>query len=76
MWKDLEVSSKDSNIKWKLVVSHRPLYCSNQETGDCVTNFWYLRPFEALFQKYKVDFLLWSHEHFYETLSFMKDFKM
>ena len=65
-------AEKDSRIKWRAVVSHRPIYCGDYDTSDCQMNLLYLRPFDELYRKYKVDVLLESHEHFYERL-FLRD---
>ena len=62
--------SNDPQVKWKVVLSHRQIYCGEYATrDDCTQNYYYLKPFEALYRKYKVDLLLAGHEHFYERLS-------
>lgn len=62
---------------WIIVVGHRPMYCSNNNTDDCTHHETLTRagiPFlkwfglEDLFFKYGVDLQIWAHEHSYERL--------
>ncbi|KAF7267331.1 hypothetical protein GWI33_019449 [Rhynchophorus ferrugineus] len=62
---------------WIIVVGHRPMYCSNNNTDDCThyetltrTGLPFLSWFglEDLFYEYGVDLQIWAHEHSYERL--------
>lgn len=71
---ELKKVANDSTVKWRSVVTHRPIYCGEFATRkDCFQNFYYLKAFEQLYRKYKVDFLLAGHEHFYERLVVLDD---
>lgn len=62
---------------WIVTYGHRPMYCSNENGDDCThletlvrvglpfTHFFGL---EDLFYKYGVDVEIWAHEHCYERL--------
>ena len=68
--------NKDSEtIRWRVVITHRPIVCGWLEKNDCSINQLALKPFEELYRKYKVDALLLAHEHIYERLRFMKNFE-
>ena len=73
---DLKKSSLNEDVKWRVVMTHRPIYCSDSATIDCFINPITIRPFEALYNKYKVDFHLNGHEHFYERLKFIDGFQL
>lgn len=73
---DLMLASANPDIKWKVIVTHRPIYCSDEGTTDCITNFWYLHRFEALYKKFNISVLLESHEHFYERVEPISNFKI
>lgn len=61
--------SQREDIKWRVVVTHRAIYCGEYATRqDCVVNFYQLKPFDELYRKYKVDIMISGHEHFYERL--------
>ncbi|XP_066147683.1 acid phosphatase type 7 [Euwallacea fornicatus] len=62
---------------WIIVMGHRPMYCSNNNTDDCTHHETLIRvglPFlhffglEDLFYNYGVDLEIWAHEHSYERL--------
>lgn len=62
---------------WIIVVGHRPMYCSNLNTDDCTHHETLTRvglPFlhwfglEDLLYNYGVDLEIWAHEHSYERL--------
>jgi len=72
--KELEKSQNDSSIAWRVVVSHRPIYCGEfPQRRDCTDNFYYFKAFEDLYRRYKVNLLLGGHEHFYERLRVLDD---
>lgn len=70
---------------WIVTFGHRPMYCSNDNGDDCsymetitrkglpITNFFGL---EKLFYKYGVDVEFWAHEHSYERLWPIYDYKV
>ncbi|XP_063167808.1 acid phosphatase type 7 [Candoia aspera] len=69
---------------WIITMGHRPMYCSNNDRDDC-TQFEStvrkgLKPdrygLEDLFYKYGVDLELWAHEHSYERLWPVYDYKV
>lgn len=70
---------------WIVTFGHRPMYCSNANADDCTNHQSLVRvglPFfnwfalEDLFFKYKVDLELWAHEHSYERMWPMYNFKV
>lgn len=86
--KDLLEANKPENRKlrpWIITYGHRPMYCSNENGNDCTHNETLVRvglPFthffglEDLFYKYGVDVELWAHEHSYERLWPIYDYKV
>lgn len=64
------------DVRWRVVISHRPIYCGWTLKKDCTCNFYYLKPFDDIYRKYKVDVFLLAHEHIYERLKFMTDFTL
>ncbi|KAK4878360.1 hypothetical protein RN001_010866 [Aquatica leii] len=70
---------------WIVVMGHRPMYCSNSDPADCAHNetrtrvgipFFHIFGLEKLFYDHKVDVLIWAHEHSYERLWPIYDFKI
>jgi len=77
---DLIEANKPENRQerpWIVTFGHRPMYCSNDNGDDCsymetitrvgipLTHWFGL---EELFYKYGVDVEIWAHEHSYERL--------
>lgn len=50
-----------------MVFGHRPMYCSNPDSDDCITNAKIRVNLEALLNQYNVDVYGGSHEHSFET---------
>lgn len=63
-----KILEENSQTRWKAVVSHRPTYCGDMATSDCIVNIYALKPLDDLYRKHSVDIMLESHEHFYERL--------
>lgn len=70
---------------WIIVMGHRPMYCSNDDNDDCTRNETFTRvglPFfkffglEELLYNYGVDLEIWAHEHSYERLWPIYDYKI
>lgn len=70
---------------WIITFGHRPMYCSNDNDNDCTHSETLIRvglPFthffglEELFYKYGVDVEIWAHEHSYERLWPIYDYKV
>ncbi|GAA6103175.1 acid phosphatase type 7 [Tachysurus ichikawai] len=80
--KDLKEANKPENRAarpWIITMAHRPMYCSNDDKDDCTKFESYVRRgrsdtkptapgLEDLFYQYGVDLELWAHEHTYERL--------
>ncbi|XP_018324347.1 acid phosphatase type 7 [Agrilus planipennis] len=77
---DLIEATKPKNRKrrpWIVVIGHRPMYCSNDDTDDCTyygtmtrigLPFFHMFALEKLLFRYGVDVEIWAHEHSYERL--------
>lgn len=62
---------------WIIVMGHRPMYCSNENSDDCTHHetltrvglpFFNIFGLEDILYKYGVDLEIWAHEHSYERL--------
>lgn len=77
---DLKEATKPENRElrpWIITYGHRPMYCSNANDNDCTKHETLVRVglpifhnfgLEDLFYKYGVDVEIWAHEHSYERL--------
>lgn len=70
---------------WIVTFGHRPMYCSNDNDNDCTHSetltrvglpFTHFFGLEDLFYKYGVDVEIWAHEHSYERLWPIYDYKV
>lgn len=70
---------------WIITLGHRPMYCSNRDDDDCTRiknrlryGITPLRLFalEDLFYKYSVDLEIWAHEHSYERMWPLYNYKV
>ncbi|KAK3914980.1 Acid phosphatase type 7 [Frankliniella fusca] len=85
---DLKMANHPANRTirpWIITLGHRPMYCSNKDDDDCTRiknrlryGITPLRLFalEDLFYKYSVDLEIWAHEHSYERLWPIYDYKV
>nr|CAD7448534.1 unnamed protein product [Timema bartmani] len=86
--KDLQEASSPKNRTlrpWIIVYGHRPMYCSNDNKDDCVYYETLTRiglPFlkwfglEDLLYQHGVDLEIWAHEHSYERLWPLYNYKV
>lgn len=70
---------------WIVLMGHRPMYCSDDDNDDCTNHVTLTRiglPFlnmfglEKLLYNYGVDLEIWAHEHSYERLWPIYDYKV
>lgn len=85
---DLKEANRPENRKvrpWIITLGHRPMYCSNKVDDDCSKfknrlryGITPLRLFalEDLFYRYGVDLEVWAHEHSYERLWPIHNYKV
>lgn len=66
-WLDSVLSSPSSNIRWKIIVGHHPLYTGGKRL-DAKDTKDVNQVFKPLFEKYKVDMYLCGHEHHLEYI--------
>ncbi|KAJ1524563.1 hypothetical protein ONE63_011050 [Megalurothrips usitatus] len=82
-----EASIPENRLKrpWIITYGHRPMYCSNDDYDDCRQHSTFVRsgiPFlkwfglEDLLYRYGVDLSIWAHEHSYERLWPVYDYKV
>lgn len=73
------------NHPWIIVMGHRPMYCSLTDKDDCTHHETITRvgiPFlhwfglEQLLYNYGVDIEIWAHEHIYQRLWPIYDYKV
>ncbi|KAK7074236.1 hypothetical protein SK128_015058 [Halocaridina rubra] len=85
---DLEEATKPevrAQRPWIILFGHRPMYCSNNDHDDCrridcltrvglpVIHTYAMEP---LLDRYGVDLAIWAHEHSYERLWPIYDYKV
>ncbi|KAH0631617.1 hypothetical protein JD844_006038 [Phrynosoma platyrhinos] len=85
-WADAEANKPEQRKErpWILTMGHRPMYCSNNDKDDCTQHESIVRcglephqyGLEDLFYKYGVDLELWAHEHSYERLWPLYNYKV
>lgn len=61
-WLKETLATKDTSIKWKIVVGHHPLYSGGKRKTNPET-IAFANSFAPIFDKYKVDAYLCGHEH-------------
>lgn len=86
--KDLQKANLPENRKkqpWIIIMGHRPMYCSDDDSDDCTNHITLTRvglPFlnmfglEDLLYNYGVDLAIWAHEHSYERLWPLYNYKV
>ncbi|KAH8251963.1 hypothetical protein KR026_000124 [Drosophila bipectinata] len=70
---------------WIVLYGHRPMYCSNENDNDCTHSetltrvgwpFVHMFGLEPLLYEFGVDVAIWAHEHSYERLWPIYDYKV
>ncbi len=62
---DLSTANSDSNIKWKVVIFHKPMYTTQSSHSPLGSLRDALHP---LFDQYKVDLVIQAHNHYYQRM--------
>ncbi|XP_059483702.1 acid phosphatase type 7 [Neocloeon triangulifer] len=87
-WLEQDLIKANKNRKerpWIITFGHRPMYCTNLNRDDCTKHETLVRsglPFlhwfslEDLFYEHGVDLEIWAHEHSYERLFPIYDYKV
>eukprot|EP00731_Ephydatia_muelleri_P027412 Em0019g285a len=82
-----KATSEEQRAKypWIITMAHHPMYCSTTDEDDCNHRDSVVRVglpvihkygLESLFYEYGVDVALWGHEHIYERLWPVYDYKV
>lgn len=61
----INLLNKRADVKWRVIVTHRPFSCSDHKALDCNLNHYTLRVFEDLLVKHGFQFALEGHLHIY-----------
>jgi tartrate-resistant acid phosphatase type 5 len=61
-WLENTLANASSNVKWKFVIGHHPMYTGGSRTENYDTRS-IRRSLQPIFEKYKVDAYLAGHEH-------------
>ena len=62
----LKSASRRTDIRWRVCLAHRPIYCNDvNQTRDCTLNFFKLKQADDLLHKYRFDLVVNGHEHLY-----------
>lgn len=81
----MKASRNRAERPWIITMGHRPMYCSTDDTDDCKLRESVIRKglpilhaygLEDLFYKYGVDLEIWAHEHMYERMWPLYDYKV
>ena len=73
----LELAKNNTNIRWKVFFSHRPIFCSDLlYSGDCSYNLYALQPFQDILIRHNVTVVLNGHLHIYSRMKPFTNFKI
>jgi hypothetical protein len=65
----LELAKNNTEIRWKVFFTHRPIYCNDLDfTGDCSYNMYGLQAFQDILIRHNVNVVLNGHLHIYSRL--------